>query len=227
MWDAQIPAFTKYFRVIRFDTRGNGASDAPAGDYSVARMSLDVIELLDFLDIKRVHFCGLSLGGFIGQWLGVHAPERINKLILANTASYLGPESTWNTQITSLRNNGDMEKFATMFINNWFPEDMIKNNDSTVAAFRSMVLATKPEGLAGSYAAVRDADMRKTIALIPNNTLVIAGKYDVVTQAVHSEKIAGTIPHSKLVVLPAVHMSNVEYKNDFENVVIAFLLKKE
>ncbi len=224
MWDAQVPVFTKYFRVLRFDTRGNGASGAPAGDYSIDRMALDVIELLDSLHIKRVHFLGLSLGGFMGQWLGIHAPERIDKLILANTSAYLGPAKAWNDHIHSLRGHSDMEKFATMFMNNWFPEYMISDGDPRVAAFRKMVLATTPQGLAGSYAAVRDADMRKTIALIPNSTLVIAGKYDVVTVPAHSEEIAQTIPDATLVILPAVHMSNIEYGDDFEKLVIDFLL---
>jgi 3-oxoadipate enol-lactonase len=190
-------------------------------------MALDVIELLDFLKIKRVHFCGLSLGGFIGQWLGIHASDRIDRLILANTSSYLGPQKTWNDHILSLRKNPDMEIFAGMFINNWFDKKIVKNNDSTVSAFRSMVLATKPEGLAGSYAAVRDADMRKTISLISNTTLVIAGKYDAVTLPEHSVKIAETIPKATLVVLPVVHMSNIEYGGGFEKVVIEFLLGVE
>ena len=224
MWDEQVPVFAEYFRVLRFDTRGNGASDAPGGDYSVDRMALDVIELLDSLLIGRVHFLGLSLGGYIGQWLGIHAPERIDRLILANTSSYLGPAKAWNDFIKSLRRHGDMEKFATMFMNNWFPGHMISSNDSRVAAFRKMVLATTPQGLAGSYAAVRDADMRKTIALIPNTTLVIAGKYDVVTVPAHGEEIAQTIPNAKLVILPAVHMSNIEYGKDFEKLVIDFLV---
>jgi 3-oxoadipate enol-lactonase len=225
MWDVQVPAFIEYFRVLRFDTRGNGASDAPAGDYSVERMGLDLVELLDFLQIQRVHFLGLSLGGYIGQWLGVHAPERIDRLILANTSSHIPPRNTWNEFIASLRSDGDMEKFATMFINNWFPRHMIESNDSRVQVFRNMVLATTPRGLAGSYAAVRDADMRKTIALIPNRTLVIAGKYDVVTLPAHGEKIAETIPNAKLAILPAVHMSNIEYAVDFEKLVIDFILK--
>lgn len=226
MWDKQIPAFTKYFRVLRFDTRGNGASDAPAGDYSVDRMGFDVIELLDYLNISRVHFCGLSLGGFIGQWLGVHTPERIDKLILANTSSYLGPHNVWNDHITYLRKGGDMKKFGDMFINNWFPQNMLKNNDSTVSTFCNMVLATKPHGLAGSFAAVRDADMRRVIPLITNATLIIAGKYDSVTLPGHSEIITASIRGSKFIILPAVHLSHVEYQSDFEKLVIDFLLNR-
>jgi 3-oxoadipate enol-lactonase len=225
MWDAQIRQLSRHFRVIRFDTRGNGASGAPVGDYSVARLGNDVIELLDHLHIPKAHFCGLSLGGYIGQWLGIHAPERINRLVLANTASYLGPREPWDQLIQELRSDGEMSKFADMFMKNWFPEAMLSGTNSTVQTFRNMVLSTSPQGLAGSYAAVRDADMRRTIALIPNKTLVIAGKFDVVTQAVHGESIASTIPGAKLVTLPAVHMSNIEYKEEFEKQLIDFLLE--
>ncbi|WP_106527587.1 alpha/beta fold hydrolase [Chitinophaga niastensis] len=224
MWDAQITTLGKHFRIIRFDTRGSGASDHPLGDYSIDRMGLDVIELLDYLNIAKVHFCGLSMGGFIGQWLGIHTPERIDKLILVNTSSHLGPLSQFNNNIKSLRENPDMNGFADMFIKNWFPKKMIEEKDSIVSVFRDMVLNTNPQGLAGSFAAVRDADMRKTISLIPNNTLIIAGKHDLVTKPEDSQRMAATIPDSKLIILPSVHMSNVEYQNDFEKSLLAFLL---
>src|SRR5690606_22563195 len=189
MWDGQIENFSKHFKVIRFDTRGNGLSDAPLGDYSIDRMALDVIELLDYLNIGKAHFCGLSLGGFIGQWLGIHASERIDKLILANTSAYLGPVQTWNKHIYKLRKDGDMGSFEEMFTDGWFPKEMIENKKDIVLRFRKMVRNTSPIGLAGSFASVRDADFRKTNVLIPNKTLIIAGKYDRVTKPEHSEQI--------------------------------------
>ena len=103
---------------------------------------------------------------------------------------------------------------------------MIAEKDSVVSVFRDMAFHMTPEGLAGSYAAVRDADMRKTISLIPNSTLIIAGKYDLVTKPEYSERMAATIPHSKLVILPSVHISNVEYQNDFDKSLLAFLLDR-
>ncbi|NSL91150.1 alpha/beta fold hydrolase [Chitinophaga sp. Mgbs1] len=224
MWDEQIPVFTKHFRVLRFDTRGNGSSGAPAGDYSIDRMSNDVIELLDYLKIDRVHFLGLSLGGFIGQWLAVHEAHRIDKLILANTSSYLGPRDTWNGLIGSLRKDGDITPFGAMFINNWLPKTYQEQHPEVAAKFRAMVLATPPVGLAGSFAAVRDGDQRRTIALITHKTLVIGGKYDGVTLPEHSELIAKTIPQAKLIILPVVHLSNVEAPQVFEKAVIDFLL---
>jgi 3-oxoadipate enol-lactonase len=224
MWDEQIPVLTKHFQILRFDTRGNGLSAAPEGDYSIDRMGLDLLELLDSLQIDRIHFCGLSLGGLIGQWLGIHASQRIDKLILANTSSYLGPHNRWNDLIKTLQTGGSMESFADMFINNWFPKDYDQQYPDVVAKFRSMVLTTTPRGLAGSFAAVRDADMRKTISLIPHKTLIIGGMYDSVTLPGHSEAIAETVPHAKLVLLPVVHLSNVESGEVFQKTILNFLL---
>lgn len=223
MWDAQIAAFSPYFRILRFDTRGNGASGAPAGDYSLSRMSLDVIALLDHLGIERVHFLGLSLGGFIAQYIATHAPERINKLILAHTAAHLGPEEGFNNNIRSLRQHPDMAAFENMFIRNWFPAAMIDAEDPRIAPFRKVILAMSPTGLAGSFAAVRDGDLRKTARLIPHQTLVISGDDDTVTLPEHSAFLAVAIPDARLVMLPAVHLSNVELKETFNQTVLEFL----
>lgn len=223
MWDAQVPALSRHFRVIRYDTRGHGASDAPAGAYSFDRLGRDVVELLDALKIRKAHFLGLSLGGLIGQWLGIHTPERIDRLILSNTSAYLGPAEQWDQRIAALLEAKDMSSTADMFISNWFPKKMLDANDARVQPFRAMVLATDRQGLAGAFAAVRDADMRRTVALIERPTLVIAGRDDTVTLASHSELIAAAVPNSKLVVLPTVHLPNVEQPGEFLDVVFDFL----
>ncbi len=223
MWDTQIDDLVKHFRVLRYDTRGHGASDVPPGAYSMDRLGRDVIEMLDALDIDRAHFCGLSLGGFIGQWLGIHAPDRINRLILCNTSAYLGPADQWDEQIRAVRQVEDMSEIASMFLGNWLPPRLLDEENATRESLRAMVLATSPEGLAGSFAAVRDTDLRRTIALIARPTLVIAGQYDTVTLASHGEQIAETVPGSKIVVLPAVHLSNIEYPAEFLDAVLDFL----
>src|SRR5262245_1343366 len=211
MWDPQIPDLSRHFRVLRYDTRGHGASGVPAGDYSTERLGRDVIELLDAWNISRAHFCGLSLGGMIGQWLGIHTPDRINRLILCNTSSFVGPAEQWDGRIASVLQAENMSETAEMFLRNWFPPHMLEAENATVRTFRAMLLATDPRGLAGCWAAVRDMDMRRTVALINRPTLVIAGQYDTVTALSHSELIAATVPGAKLVVLPAVHLSNIEY----------------
>ncbi len=223
MWDPQIEALTKHFRVLRYDSRGHGASDVPAGPYSVDRLGRDVIELLDALKLGRVHFCGLSLGGIVGQWLGIDAPERIDRLILCNTSSYLGPTEQWNGRIASVLKADPMET-AEMFLRNWFPPALLETDNPITAGIRAVLLATDPQGFAGSYAAVRDMDMRRTIKLISSPTLVIGGQYDTVTLPGHSELIAATIPGAELVMLAVVHLSNLESPDAFMNAVLEFLL---
>ncbi|WID99438.1 alpha/beta fold hydrolase [Bosea vestrisii] len=223
MWDGQVKELSKQFRVLRYDSRGHGKSDTPIGAYSIDRLGRDVIELLDSLEIARAHFCGLSLGGWVGQWLGVHTPDRIARLILSNTTPYLGPPSNFDEQIRTVLAVEDMSDTADQFMRNWFPASMLAGPNEIVDTFRAMVLATPPRGLAGCYAALRDSDLRRTIALIKAPTLVIGGKDDKVTLASHSEEIAATIPGAKLILLPGVHMLNVEQPAEFLSAVTGFL----
>jgi 3-oxoadipate enol-lactonase len=224
MWARQLPQLLVHFRVLRYDTRGHGRSSVPDGAYSLDRLGRDVIELLDALELGKVHFLGLSLGGFVGQWLGVHAPERIDRLVLSNTSPYLGPAAQWDERIAQTLQAPDMGQIAETFLGNWFPASMRESQDPLVDEFRAMLLGTDPRGLAGSFAVVRDADLRRTNALIPHPTLVIAGRDDTVTLASHGEQIASTIPGARLAVLPAVHLSNVELPGQFMDTVLGFLL---
>lgn len=224
MWDGQAADLSRDFRLLRYDTRGHGGSDTPAGDYSLDRLGRDVVELLDALDIGRTHFCGLSLGGFVGQWMGIHASDRLDRLVLSNTSPYLGPSDRWDELIRSLREEPDMAAMAEMFLAGWFPGSMIEQRHAAVELFRLMILATDPQGLAGSFAVVRDADLRRTDALIDVPTLVIGGKDDKVTLASHSEQIAQIVPGASLAMLPGVHMLNVEARDDFLRLVSSFLL---
>ncbi|QJD82844.1 alpha/beta fold hydrolase [Cohnella herbarum] len=226
MWNGQLAEFSLHYRVLRYDYRGHGDSDTPDGPYSFDRLGRDVIELLDTLHIDRVHFLGLSLGGIIGQWLGIYAPERIDRLILSNTSSYLGPAEQWQGLITSVLQPEKISDFADMFIKNWFPSHMLESKNELVAAFRNGILATRPQGIAGSWAAIRDMDMRRTVTLIDAPTLVIASQYDTVTLPSHGELIAETVPNAKLVMLPAVHLPNVEFQSEFMSIVLEFLQSK-
>jgi 3-oxoadipate enol-lactonase len=224
MWDGQIAEITKAFRVLRYDTRGHGGSDAPVGTYSLDRLGRDVIELMDALKIEIAHFCGLSLGGFVGQWLGYRAPERIDRLILSNTSPYLGPAPQWDELIARVLRDRNMAAIADMFIGNWFPQRLIREDPVTVHAFRRMILATPPEGLIGCFGVVRDADLRRTNKLIDRPTLVIGGTDDTVTLASHSEDIASVINGSRLVLLPGVHMLNIERQDAFLDAVMEWLM---
>lgn len=224
MWQGQVPALSKHFRVLRHDTRGHGASGVPDDGWSLDRLGRDVIELLDALNIERVHFLGLSLGGIIGQWLGTYTPERIDRLVLSNTSDFLGPADQWDQRIDEVLAAPDMTESANMFLANWFPTWMLEAQAPIVEEFRAMVMNTERKGVAGGYAVVRDVDLRRSNTLISRPTLVIAGQYDTVTLASHSERIVEAIAGARLVLLPAVHLSNIEYPVEFVETVLEFLL---
>jgi len=223
MWDGEIEALSQHFRVLRYDYRGHGESGVPEGAYSLDRLGRDVLELMDALGIPRAHFLGLSLGGFIGQWLGVHAPERIDRLILSNTAAQLGPASVFDERIAAVRSAPDMRESGEGFLANWFPRPMLDAGGPVIDKFRAMLLAIDRTGLAGLFAAVRDADLRRTIRLIEAPTLVIAGRDDTVTSAQHGADVAAAIPGARLLLLPTVHLPNIERPQEYVDAVLHFL----
>lgn len=223
MWDGQIPALSEPFRVLRYDARGHGASSVPAGPYPLARLGQDVLELMNALDVEKAHFLGLSLGGIVGQWLGVHASSRIDRLVLSNTAPWLGPADRWDASIEAVLQADDMTATAETFLGNWFPRPMLEAPHPVVEKFRDMLLTTNRHGLAGSWGAVQEADLRQNLARITRPTLVIAGEHDTVTAASYSVEMAQAIPGAKLLMLPAVHLSNIEFPEAFMEGVLSFL----
>ncbi|MFV3366647.1 3-oxoadipate enol-lactonase [Pseudomonas sp. NY15435] len=225
MWDGQIAALAEHFRVLRYDARGHGASSVPPGPYPLSRLGEDVIELLDCVGVQRAHFLGLSLGGFVGQWLALHAAHRIERLVLANTSAWLGPQEQWDARITEVLEAEDMRGTAATFLANWFPAVWLEAQRAEVEPFRATLLATNRHGLAGSFAAVQETDLRSALGDVRLPTLVIAGQFDTVTVADHSELIAEAIPGARLFTLPAVHLSNIEFPREFEGAVLDFLLQ--
>ncbi|MGW6268904.1 3-oxoadipate enol-lactonase [Streptomyces sp. NPDC055060] len=226
MWDGQVPALTEHFRLLRYDARGHGASDVPDGPYSLDRLGRDVVELLDALSLQRVHVLGLSLGGIVAQWLGIHVPERVDRLILSNTAASLGPARQWDQPIADLLQAPDMRATAENFLHNWFPARMLQGDNEIVEGFRRTLLATQRQGVAGSWAAVRDYDLRRTATLIHSPTLVIAGEHDTVTSADHGRELAAAVPGARFTLLPTVHMANIEAPAQFLDAVTTFLTEE-
>lgn len=221
MWDAQIASFTEHFRVIRYDSRGHGLSDVPTGAYSIDRLGRDVIELVDALGIDRFHFCGLSKGGMIGQWLGWRVPERLDRLILANTSPYMGPPSGWDERICAVRASG-MRAMADAVLERWFTPGFRAGQSDELAAVRALLLNTDPQGYAGCSAAIRDMDQRPLLPLISVPTLVIAGDDDPATPIEHARLLASGIPGAAMHILSAAHLSNVEQPRAFSDAVIGF-----
>lgn len=222
MWNPQIAAFSARFRVLRYDSRGHGQSGAPAGSYSIDRLGRDVIELLDALNIDTVDFCGLSLGGMIGQWLGIRAGDRLRRLVLANTSGQMAPPSAWDARIASVLHDG-MAALAAASIERWFTPGFPATAPEAIAPIRETLIATRPQGYAGCCAAIRDMDMRRTATLIATPTLVIGGTLDPATPPPHSEALVAAISGSRLVMLEAAHLSNIEQPAPFSAAVLAHL----
>lgn len=222
MWVPQIAEWSEHFRVLRYDSRGHGASDSPPGAYSIGRLGYDVVELLDALGLDVVYFCGLSLGGMVGQWLAVHAPERIKRLVLANTSCYMGPPSNWQARIERVLADG-MAPLAEASISRWFTPAFAERNPLIVSPIRDMLLATNPAGYAGCCAAIRDMDHRPIVALIRTPTLVIAGKEDPATPLADALYLYERLEKGTIAKLDAAHLSNVEDAENFGRTVKTFL----
>jgi 3-oxoadipate enol-lactonase len=225
MWDAQMPAFTEHFQVLRYDIRGHGKSLATAGPYSIEQLGRDVLALLDALDIPRASFCGLSMGGLIGQWLAINAPARIERLVLCNTAAKIGTPEVWNPRIDSILAGGvqAMGDLRDASISRWFTAAFAEAQPQTVEPIVGMLAQTSPEGYAANCAAIRDADFREQLGAIKAPTLIVCGSADPVTTPADGRFIAERIANAELIELPAAHLSNVEAGADFTQALLGFL----
>ena len=222
MWDAQAASLGSDFRILRYDTRGHGQSTATPGEYSMEQLGRDVLSLLDALNIDRVHFCGLSMGGVVGMWLGIHAPGRIHRLVLSNTAARIGSAEMWNARIATVHKDG-MKPVAAAVLERWFTPGFRASAPGVVAQTRAMFETTPPAGYAACCAAVRDADLRADVRRIASPTLVIYGAADPVTSAADAQFLAQQIPGASTLALEAAHLSNVEQAATFTGVVRRFL----
>jgi len=222
MWDKQAAALAKRFRVVRYDTRGHGKTEAPSYPYTFEMLGRDAIALMDALKLTKVRFCGLSMGGMIGMWLARHVPSRIEQLVLSNTAAKFGLLEIWNQRIATVRASG-MKAITDSVIERWFTKDFREKSPKEIEPITGMLHATKPEGYAGNCAAIRDVDQRWPISDIKVPTLVIGGKQDPATPYVAAELIASRIPGAKLVGLDAAHLSNIEQPEAFAKALDGFL----
>jgi 3-oxoadipate enol-lactonase len=228
MWDTQIPAFTAHFRVLRYDTRGHGDSLVTEGPYSIEQLGADVLALLDALNLDKVHFCGLSMGGLIGQWLGVNASGRLNRLIVCNTAAKIGSPEVWNPRIETVLRDGEaaMVGLRDASIARWFTPAFSEANPDQAKRITDMLAATSPQGYAANCAAVRDADFRDQLGEIKVPLLAIAGSADAVTPPSGSLFIQEHVAGAEYAEFQAAHLSNVEVGEPFSRRVIDFLLAR-
>ncbi len=221
MWAHQAQALSKDFSIIWYDTRGHGQSDAPAGAYSLDRLSLDVLEILDALSLEKVLFCGLSLGGMTGQLLSVRAPERLSACVLAATSAYMGPPSGWQGRINTVLEKG-MASIVDAVLEKWFaPAGAAAQVD--IDRVKAQFIETNPVGYAGCCAAIRDMDLRGLPGVNPVRTLILAGDDDQATPPDHAKFLADNISNSSLTKFRGGHLLNLEQLEPFTEAVSAFL----
>jgi 3-oxoadipate enol-lactonase len=223
MWDAQLAALSEKFRVLRYDTRGHGQSEVTPGPYTIEQLSWDAVRLLDALQLDRVNFCGLSMGGLTGMFLGANASKRFHKLVLCSTAAKIGTDDTWNKRIETVERGG-MKAVADTVLDRWFTSGFRSTHPNEVPTVRAMLESTDPRGYAANCAAVRDSDQRNTIGSIRIPCLVVVGKDDPGTPPRESQFLAKTIPGAACVELPGSHLCNIEARNEFNKNVLRFLL---
>jgi len=224
MWQGQAAMLQRDFRILRYDTRGHGASACHPGAATLEQLGQDVLMLLDALAIERTHFCGLSMGGMIAQWLAIHAPQRINKLALANTAARIGQEQAWRDRAALVRAGG-MHAVADGAAGRWFTPSYVERAPQQVAALVAGLRHGSAEGYAACCEALAVADLREQIGTISVPTLLIAGESDPVTTVADARAMQQAITGAELVTLPASHISNIEAETAFNQALREFLLR--
>lgn len=227
MWDAQVPALADHFSVLRYDTRGHGRSLVSDVPYSIEQHAGDVLALLDVLGVQRASFCGLSMGGLIGQWLMIHAAHRLNRVVLCNTAAKIATAEVWNTRIETVLRDGKaaMLGLREASISRWFSPGFAAKQPEEVERLLEMLTHTSPMGYAANCSAVRDSDYRKDMSSVYVSTLIICGVHDSVTTVADGQFLMDNIKGAQLLALSAAHLSNVEAPTDFTAAILPFLLQ--
>jgi 3-oxoadipate enol-lactonase len=225
MWDPQARALAGRFRVVRYDSRGHGRSDVPAGHYSLERLGHDLLALCDVLDIEQAHICGLSLGGQVALWLASHHPERVMRAVFADTAARIGTDTLWNQRIEMVRAGG-MRAIRDAIVARFVSEPFRQLHPDVAERLGATMEATAPDGYVATCEALRDADLTASVSRIRAPSLIIVGALDVATPPTQAAALHDALAASELIILPAAaHLSNVEQPDTFTTHVLAFLTR--
>lgn len=223
MWQSQIEFFKSSHYVICYDTRGHGASSAPQGPYSLEQLGQDVVNLLDHLNIAQAAFCGISMGGLIGQWLAIHQAHRFSHVIVCNTAAKIGQEQAWNDRAALVREQG-LEPIASTAASRWFTAAFVQKNLKIVEKLSNELSAGSLEGYASCCEALAKADMREQLKEISIPVLIIAGQQDPVTTVEDGQFMQARIAGSQIFEIDASHISNIEQPQVFNKAIVDFIL---
>ena len=222
MWDAQAQALSSSFRVLRYDRRGHGRSSAPPPPYSLADLGGDVLALLDALQIERVNLCGLSIGGLVGQWLGVHAGERLQRLVVCATAARIGTPESWQARSTQVREEG-LSPLLDATAERWFSAAFRATQPAVVDDILQRFAATAVDGYRGCCDALATADLRPDLARIKVPLLAISGDDDPVCTPADLQHIADQVADGRHQSLPGRHIVNIESAAAFTTTLTTFL----
>ncbi len=223
MWDFQVPAFTAKHRVLRYDSRGHGGTEATPGAYSIELLATDAVALLDALDIPRVHFMGLSMGGMVAQMMAAKHASRLLSVCLCDTACRLPPPSAWNDRIELAKKDG-AAAFKKPMTERWLTQGFRERHPEIVEKFGAMIARTSLDGLIGCAQGIRDMDLTPILAEIGVPTQIIVGEHDFGTPISAAEFLHAQIAGSRLAVIKgAAHLPNVEQTVTFDRTVLDFI----
>lgn len=225
MWDLQVPAFSSRHRLLRYDARGHGDTQATPGAYSIDLLVADAIALLDALAIERVHFVGLSMGGMIAQLLASKHPERLLSVSLCDTACRLPPESAWDQRINLALTKGTAA-FMQPMTTRWLTPGYYAQHPEIVAKLGAMIAKTSVEGAVGCAEAIKKMDQTAILAGIKVPALIVVGEQDVGTPVAAAEFLHRAIAESRLTIIKdAGHLPNIEQTAVFDRTVLDFIAR--
>jgi 3-oxoadipate enol-lactonase len=222
MWEPQVAVLRDEFRILRYDTRGHGLSSVAPGPYTQELFGQDILALMDAVEIRRAHFCGLSMGGQVGIWLGANAADRFARLVLCDTAAHIGNPEIWNTRVSTVRAGG-MPAIVSGTIERWFTQRFIAQAPAAVASVRRMILDTPPQGYIACCEAIRDTDLTEAPSRVSVPTLVISGTHDPAAPPAQGRQLASLIPGARYLEFETAHLSNIEAAPQFTAAVCNFL----
>jgi 3-oxoadipate enol-lactonase len=224
MWAPQVEALSDWLRIVAFDHRGHGSSPVPEGPYTIAEMGQDVIALMDELGLERVSYCGLSIGGMVGQWLAGNNPERVENLILIATSAYLGAPDPWIERAETVRRAGTVEVIADAVVARWFTPEWAAQHEEIVKVHRQMLATSPVEGYASCCEAIAGLDLRDELPRITAPTLVISGAEDHAIPPVHQEAIAAGISGARLEsIADAAHIPTVQHPPRVNELILEYI----
>lgn len=225
MWQPQIDALQNDYFIVCYDTRGHGKSSAPKGPYSLDDLGQDVINLLDYLNIDKAFFCGISMGGMTGQWLAINHPDSFHHLMLCNTAAKIGNEAAWVDRAQLVREQG-LNPIAATAASRWFTEGFINSHPDVVETLSEALAAGSSEGYASCCEALSTADTRQQLKDIDIDVAVtvVAGTEDPVTTVADGQYMVDHIPNATLATIDASHISNIEQPEIFNQLLRQYLI---